>query len=75
MSLTVMPQKTEILPLREAASRFSTALWNDSADPDELTRSIAFGAVGCTQTLRAEPLLTEKQCLSARERGRLPARP
>lgn len=48
MSLTVMPQKTEILPLREAASRFSTALWNDSADPDELTRSIAFGAVGAT---------------------------
>ncbi|HET9103779.1 MAG TPA: transaldolase family protein [Solirubrobacteraceae bacterium] len=26
----------------------ATALWNDSADPDELARSIAFGAVGAT---------------------------
>lgn len=25
-----------------------TALWNDSADPDELSRSIGFGAVGAT---------------------------
>ena len=26
----------------------ATALWNDSADPDELARSIGFGAVGAT---------------------------
>jgi transaldolase len=26
----------------------ATALWNDSADPDELAQSIAFGAVGAT---------------------------
>jgi transaldolase len=36
------------LPLRDASERFPTALWNDSADPDELERSIAFGAVGAT---------------------------
>ncbi|QJU55249.1 transaldolase family protein [Herbiconiux sp. KACC 21604] len=35
-------------PLLEATRRFPTRLWNDSADPDELTRSIAFGAVGAT---------------------------
>jgi transaldolase len=34
--------------LRRAADRFPTALWNDSADPDELARSIEFGAVGAT---------------------------
>jgi hypothetical protein len=32
---------------------------------------IAFGAVGFTQTLRAEPVLTENQCLSLSERTRL----
>lgn len=32
---------------------------------------IAFGAVGLTQTLRAEPVLTDKQRLSRRERSRL----
>lgn len=48
MSPTATTQKSEVLPLREAADRFPTALWNDSADPDELTRSIAFGAVGAT---------------------------
>jgi len=32
---------------------------------------IVFGAVGFTQTLRAEPILTEKQCLSLQERSRL----
>jgi hypothetical protein len=32
---------------------------------------IVFGAVGFTQTLRAEPVLTEKQCLSLSERVRL----
>lgn len=36
------------LPLRRAADTTPTVLWNDSADPDELTRSIAFGAVGAT---------------------------
>lgn len=32
------------------------------------TSEIAFGAVGFTLTMRAEPVLTEKQCLSLRER-------
>lgn len=32
---------------------------------------IAFGAVGFTQTLRAEPALSKKQCLSLKERSRL----
>ena len=32
---------------------------------------IVFGAVGFTQTLRAEPVLTAKQCLSLSERVRL----
>ena len=35
---------------------------------------VAFGAVGFTQTLRGEPVLTEKQCLSLRERSRLTSR-
>jgi hypothetical protein len=35
---------------------------------------IVFGAVGFTQTLRAEPVLTEKQCLSLSERIRLTGR-
>lgn len=34
--------------LRYATDRFHTALWNDSADPLELERSIGFGAVGAT---------------------------
>jgi transaldolase len=34
--------------LDDAARRFPTVLWNDSADPDELRQSIAFGAVGAT---------------------------
>src|SRR5690349_15250902 len=37
-----------VLPLREASDRFPTVLWNDSADPEELRRSIEFGAVGAT---------------------------
>jgi hypothetical protein len=32
---------------------------------------VAFGAVGFTQTLRAEPVLTDRQCLSFGERNRL----
>ena len=35
-------------PLLEAAQNFPTALWNDSADPDELRQSISFGGVGAT---------------------------
>lgn len=35
---------------------------------------IAFGAVGFTQTLRAEPILTKNQCLSLSERIRLTSR-
>ena len=35
-------------PLLEAARTTPTALWNDSADPDEIRRSIAFGGVGAT---------------------------
>ncbi len=35
---------------------------------------IAFGAVGFTQTLRAEPVLMERQSLSRRERDRLTGR-
>lgn len=31
-----------------AAEQFPTVLWNDSADPDELQRSIELGAVGAT---------------------------
>ena len=34
--------------LARAAADYPTALWNDSADPDELRRSIEFGAVGAT---------------------------
>ncbi|GAA1062368.1 transaldolase family protein [Agromyces bracchium] len=36
------------LPLRVAAETTPTSLWNDSADPEELSRSIGFGAVGAT---------------------------
>lgn len=35
-------------PLRMAAERTRTALWNDSADPEELRESVGFGAVGAT---------------------------
>jgi transaldolase len=34
--------------LRGTQEFSATALWNDSADPDELSRSIGFGAVGAT---------------------------
>lgn len=36
------------LPLARVANAFPTVLWNDSADPEELHRSIEFGAVGAT---------------------------
>jgi transaldolase len=39
---------TTTLPLRRAADTTATALWNDSADLDELAQSISFGAVGAT---------------------------
>ncbi len=45
---TVARDDDETLPLRVAARTTPTALWNDSADPVELSRSIAFGAVGAT---------------------------
>lgn len=35
-------------PLHDAAKRTPTALWNDSSDLEELTESIAMGAVGAT---------------------------
>ena len=35
---------------------------------------ITFGAVGFTQTVRADPVLTDKQCLSFSERSRLTRR-
>ncbi|MBL0885213.1 transaldolase family protein [Myceligenerans indicum] len=39
---------SETLPLRIAADTTPTSLWNDSADPRQLARSIEFGAVGAT---------------------------
>jgi transaldolase len=41
------PAETSAL-LRGTRQFPETALWNDSADPDELARSIGFGAVGAT---------------------------
>ena len=37
-----------LAPFAHAAATTPTSLWNDSADPDELRRSIEFGAVGAT---------------------------
>lgn len=48
MSATAAPDNGAPSVLRDAADRFPTVLWNDSADPEELTRSIGFGAVGAT---------------------------
>lgn len=50
MSTLAVPVATaETTPLRAATKQFpESALWNDSADPDELSRSIGFGAVGAT---------------------------
>lgn len=36
------------LPLARGVRQTATCLWNDSADPVELTRSLAFGATGAT---------------------------
>lgn len=42
-----MPDTT-LTPLEQMTSAEPTVLWNDSADPTELTQSIAWGAVGAT---------------------------
>ena len=39
---------TPLASLARAAQSTPTSLWNDSADPEELRRSIEFGAVGAT---------------------------
>lgn len=49
----VLPLRVDVAaapdtPLLRATRGTRTALWNDSADPDELARSIEFGAVGAT---------------------------
>jgi len=46
--MTTLLDPADTLPLAVAAASTPTSLWNDSADPDELARSIAFGAVGAT---------------------------
>jgi transaldolase len=46
---TVIPTEAPAIgPLTRASELFDTVLWNDSADPDELAKSISFGAVGAT---------------------------
>ncbi len=45
--MTLAPSRTES-PLRTMTETTDTVLWNDSADPVELTQSIAFGATGAT---------------------------
>jgi transaldolase len=45
---TVPPLTGASIPLLHAARMTPPSLWNDSADPEELTRSITFGAVGAT---------------------------
>ena len=49
MSILTAPVATEGSSLLRGTRLFpETALWNDSADPAELSRSIGFGAVGAT---------------------------
>lgn len=49
MTTSSATSSTKVNSLLRASQEFpSTALWNDSADPEELSRSIAFGAVGAT---------------------------
>jgi transaldolase len=49
LPMTTTPTSTnEVPPLLQAARSTATALWNDSADPEELRQSIGFGAVGAT---------------------------
>ena len=40
--------KDPTLPIAQATRNTPTCLWNDSADPEELARSLAFGATGAT---------------------------
>jgi transaldolase len=47
MSITEV-DLAQLAPLARVAATTPTALWNDSADPAELSRSIGFGAVGAT---------------------------
>ena len=44
----VTAQEPPVSPLLTMTRSTATALWNDSADPQELRQSIAFGAVGAT---------------------------
>lgn len=47
--MIVTSEATRTVTLLRASQQFpGTALWNDSADPTELARSIDFGAVGAT---------------------------
>jgi len=49
VSTLAVPVATAETALERGTKQFpETALWNDSADPDELSRSIGFGAVGAT---------------------------
>ncbi|WP_022883204.1 transaldolase family protein [Gryllotalpicola ginsengisoli] len=49
MSTATAAATAQATALSRATADFpQTALWNDSADPDELSRSIGFGAVGAT---------------------------
>ena len=49
-------------PLKYAADNCSTVLWNDSADPKELSDSISWGAVGatCNPTIALTALKQDK---------------
>lgn len=46
--MTAVDSSNSTAPLARAAAETATALWNDSADPNELATSIGFGAVGAT---------------------------
>jgi len=49
VSTLAVPVATAETTLLRATKQFpESALWNDSADPDELSRAIGFGAVGAT---------------------------
>ncbi len=63
-AMNTAPTTAHANPLVEMTRTTPTVLWNDSADPDELRQSLAFGAVGATcnpviatSTLRAHPRL------------------
>lgn len=49
MSALAVSDASPVSSLTRGTRQFpATALWNDSADPEELSRSIGFGAVGAT---------------------------